>query len=228
MFRIDVVLRSNEIRMSKKILIVDDHKIFRDALKSALESTTSNLKVTGTSSNGQEAIDFCLKNDVDLIVMDLNMPIVNGLEATKRIMRSNPDQKILVLTMQDGDEIIKRSIELGAKGFLNKSASIEELITAINGILKEGYHFDDNVSKILLKGLVEQNKKPNPETLFSNRELEIIQLICKEHSNREIGEELGVSLRTVENHRKSILHKIGAKNIVGIIMYAMKHKLVET
>lgn len=209
-----------------RVLIVDDQALFRSGLEMLLVNENNILEVVGSVGDGQKAVDFCKKNKVDIVLMDIEMPIMDGIEATKKIMSANPNQNILMLTMHDDPEIVQMCIEKGAKGFLSKAIDASEIFRAITSIFESGYYINEKTSKAVMAMLVKRNGAFKEKVTFSDREIEIINLISKEYSAREIAEKLLVSTRTIDNYRERILEKTGTKNTVGIIMYAIKHKLI--
>ena len=210
---------ANKIR----VLLVDDHAMFRAGLKTVLEYVSDRIKIIGAVENGQKAVEFCKKNVVDIVLMDIEMPVMDGIEATKKILSSNPNQNILMLTMHDEPQTIQECITNGVKGYLLKNDEVSELVNAIEAVVDTGYYFDDRVSRVLITMLVEKNKK----VALTETEIEVIKLICDEHTNSEIAAKLDVSLRTIDTYRQRILEKTKAKNTAGIVMYAIKNKLLD-
>jgi DNA-binding NarL/FixJ family response regulator len=153
---------------------------------------------------------------------------MDGVETTEYLVKKYPGMKILILTMHNEEAIILHLVEKGAHGFLLKDDPIETLVDAIYAVVENGYYFNDRVSKAMVHGLVRGNRiKPSFNRVqLTERELQIVQLVCKEHTNREIAEKLCLSVRTIDGHRENILEKIKAKNTAGIVMYAIKNGLV--
>jgi DNA-binding NarL/FixJ family response regulator len=208
-----------------KILVVDDQPLFRRGLESILRDLSNEYTIVGSVENGLKAVEFCRKNKVDIITMDIEMPVMDGIDATEKILEENPDQNILILSMHDEPTMMEYCIKLGARGFLSKSAASEELGTAINSIIESGYYFNEKFSKAMIGALLKKSEI-DPKELLSDREKEIIRLISEEKNMSEIAEELNVSVRTIETHRNRILEKTGAKNMVGVIMYAIRNNLI--
>jgi len=157
------------------------------------------------------------------------MPVMDGIKTADYLHKHYPALKILILSMHDDEEFILHLINKGVRGFLLKDASTKTFIEAIYSVMDNEYYFNDRVNRIMLKGLINEKKiKPKFNTAnLSDREQEIVQLICKEHTNKEISDMLALALRTVDNHRESILQKTGARNTAGIVMYAIKNHLLD-
>ena len=212
--------------MKPKILIVDDDPDIVTILRDRLDSLGYE---TCTASDGLQGLERIERDQPDLILLDLEMPLMDGIETTEYLQRKYPEIKILILTMHNEEEIILHLIEKGAHGFLLKDQPIETLVDAVYAVIDNGYYFNDHISKIMVKGLVRSQKiKPSfIEVRLSSREIEVIKLICREYTNKEIADKLFISVRTVDGHREKILQKTKAKNTVGIVMYAIKNNLLD-
>lgn len=210
------------------ILLVDDHDIVRDGIHMLLEDEVG-FNIAAEAENGNEAIEACKEHDIDLIIMDINMPEMNGIEATERIKESFPEIKVLALTMMDEDQHIRKMIEAGASGYILKSSDKLELVDAITTILDGQHYFSDDATQSVMMDLVKgttQKKQSDPENL-TDREKEVLELIVEQYTNQEIADELYISPRTVDAHRRNLLQKTGAKNTAGLVTYAIKHDLVD-
>lgn len=215
--------------MSKiKIAIADDYKIFRDGLKVSL-SQDADFDIIAEADNGEDLIESIEKNMPDVIIMDLKMPIMDGMEATKIIRKKYPDIKILVVSMYDDDKFIIHLMEIGANGYLLKNADPSEILKAIHSVFENGYYFNDLVNKALLKKLVlKGNIKPsfNQNIELTERELEVLKMVCEEKTATEIGKEIFLSPRSVEGIRQRLIEKIGVRNTAGLVMFAYKGGIV--
>lgn len=216
--------------MSKiKIAIADDYKIFRDGLKVGL-SSDENLEVMLEADNGEDLLKALETNTADVILMDLKMPIMDGMEATKAVRKKYPTIKVLVVTMYEDDKFIIHMMENGANGYLLKNAEPHEIIKSIYAVHENGYYFNDLVNKALLKKLVlKNNLKPsfNQNVELTERELEVLKLICEEKTAAEIGKEIFLSPRSVEGIRQRLIEKVGVRNSAGLVMFAVKGGLVD-
>jgi DNA-binding NarL/FixJ family response regulator len=207
-----------------KIILVDDHDIFRQGIK-ALLTVEDIADVIGEASNGNEFLSLLDTLNPDLVLMDISMPEMNGIEATKKAIELKPELKILTLTLFGEEEYYHKMIEAGVKGFIQKKADIAELKQAIATVTEGGDYFS---GEILRKIIFNKGKVKNtPLVNFTDREIEVIRLICLCLTNEEIAEKLFVSVDTIKFHRNNIFTKIGCKNIAGLVMYAVKNNIVE-
>lgn len=205
-----------------KVLLVDDHQLIIDGLKSLLKNT-DEIVVTGEANNGREALRLLDILNIDLVLMDIDMPVMNGIDALKEIKNVKPGIKVIILSMHDESGMIKNLLAIGADGYLLKSASQEELISAIKKVSDGNKYFSTEVTLSLLNGSREnlQTSKQQVEILTS-REEEILKLIAQGFSNKEIGVKLFISHRTVDTHRTNLMKKLNTSNIAGLISYAIK------
>lgn len=216
--------------MSKiKIAIADDYKIFREGLKVGL-SSDENLEVLLEADNGEDLLKSLETQSPDVIIMDLKMPIMDGLEATKAVRKKYPSIKVLVVSMYDDDKFIIHLMENGANGYLLKNAEPDEIRRSIYAVHENGYYFNDLVNKALLKKLVlKNNLKPsfNQNIELTEREQEVLKLICEEKTAAEIGKQIFLSPRSVEGIRQRLIEKVGVRNSAGLVMFAVKNGFVD-
>lgn len=216
-----------KMRLPIKLAIVDDHALFRKGFIALLKDFTE-FEIVIEAANGEELLEQLKKKKVDVILLDIQMPIMDGIEVAERLQFKNGDTKIIMITSHNEDEFINHLISKGANGFLLKNQDIEIVVDAIYGVIENGYYFNDKVSKAMVKALV-QNGQIIPcfvKKTLSTRELEVVRLISQELTSKEIAEKLFISPRSVDGHKERILQKTKAKNSIGIIMYAMKHQLL--
>jgi two-component system, NarL family, response regulator DegU len=213
--------------MKFKLAVVDDQQMFRKGLISLI-SEFNEMSVIIEAGNGKELIDKMVRKVPDVVLLDLEMPGMDGAQTLAWLKQKHPRIRVIILTMHDEESIIAHMVENGAHGFLVKNDPIETLIDAVHSVMDTGYYFDDRISKALLTRLITGEKiKPKfSKVALTERELQIIQLICEEFTNKEIAEKLCLSVRTIDGHREVILEKIKARNTVGIVMYAVKNGLV--
>jgi DNA-binding NarL/FixJ family response regulator len=211
-----------------RIAYAEDHQILRQGMLAML-STEQDFEIVFDVSNGAELIESLNHNKVDIVILDIEMPIMNGLEALKVISMKFPDVKVVMLSSYYENEMIYQAITDGARGFLPKHAEIEDVIEALNNLMIEGYYFDDKVTPKLIAMLKRHGIIFPPFELdtLSNRELEILPLICNGMKNKEIAEQLFIAERTVENHRKNLFLKTNAKNAYGLIVFAIKNGFIK-
>ncbi|MGD0709597.1 MAG: response regulator transcription factor [Bacteroidales bacterium] len=205
-----------------RIFIVDDHEIFRKGFSMVI-STFENIELCGEASNGKEFIDVIDKIDADLVFMDIKMPVMNGIDATKAALEIKPDLRIVALSMFGEEKYLQSMIEAGVAGFLLKNVKREELEMATKFILEGKNYYSEELLSYFTKKYI-SNK---PDADISKRELEVLQLIAKGFTNQEISDKLFISLRTVEGHKTNLIQKTGSKNIVNLLIYAMKNNLIE-
>ncbi|TVR31973.1 MAG: DNA-binding response regulator, partial [Balneolaceae bacterium] len=194
-----------------KLLLADDHKIVRDGIKLMLEPQ-AGIDVVAEAQNGNEVLKNLEHQVVDLVVMDINMPDMDGITATKKIKEKHPNVKVLALTMSNDDLHIRQMIQAGASGYIMKSAGRNELKEAIETIMSGKHYFSDEATQSIMMDLVKgKGKSSAPDPIhITDRELEILELIIKEFTNQEIAEKLYISSRTVDAHRRNLLQKTGA------------------
>lgn len=215
------------MKLPIKLAVVDDHALFRKGLIALLKEFPE-LEVTIEASNGEELLEQLKKKRVDVILLDLQMPVMDGIETTERLQNKYLGTKIIIITSHNEEGFIHHLISKGANGFLLKDQDIEIVVDAIYGVIENDYFFNDRVSRAMVKGLLDSNKiRPTfKEVSLSEKEVIIIRLISQELTNKEIAEKLIVSVRTIDGHKERILQKTKAKNSIGIIMYAMRHNLL--
>ena len=212
-----------------KLVIADDHEIFRDGFKLML-SKFPEIMLVGEAGNGRELLELIEKENPDVILTDIKMPVMDGIEATKKIAELYPDKGIIGLSMYDDDELIIEMLEAGAKGYLIKNAGKDQIIEAIKTVYNDEPYYCKTTSHKLTQMIAKSRFNPYKKTEkaeFSEREKEIIAGICDEMTNKEIGDKLFISVRTVEGHRLKILEKMNVKNTVGLVVYAIKNGIVK-
>lgn len=209
-----------------KVLLVDDHQLILDGLKSLLKNA-DELVVAGEANNGSEALRFLGLLNVDVVLMDIDMPVMNGIDALREIKRIKPETKVIILSMHDESGMIKNLLAIGADGYILKSTTQDELIQAIMKVAAGGKYFSSEVTLSLLNASqsVLQTTKQLTENL-TIREEEILRLIAGGFSNKEIGTRLFISHRTVDTHRTNLMKKLNVVNIAGLISYAIKNSLI--
>jgi DNA-binding NarL/FixJ family response regulator len=208
-----------------KLLIVDDHQLIIDGLSRILESK----KLIGeifSANNGQIAVDIALNQDIDCVIMDINMPIMNGLDATKLIKKEKPHMKIIVVSMLFDAPIVSRMLRAGANAFINKDIGQDELLKAIEKVMNDEKYLSPAISLNLATHLNDTEESSATDKHLTPREIEIIRHIAEGLTNSEIAEKLFLSKVTVDTHRKNILAKLQLKNTATMVKYATDHKLL--
>lgn len=211
-----------------KIALVDDEVLFRKGIAFLLQRE-DNFEIIFEASNGEELISKLNSSESkpDIIIMDLKMPVLNGVEATKIIRKSYPDIKIIALTSYDTKSFVANMIQVGAVAYLIKNTTPKDLIHTVNEVAKKGFYYSQIVLKTIQETIVSsKNSKGNLETGFlSPREIEILQLICLQKTTTEIADHLFLSPRTVEGHRNNLLLKTESRNIAGLVVYAIQNEI---
>lgn len=213
-----------------RIAIAEDQQIFRNGLKLLLNEN-SNITIVGEAANGEEILDLLDKKEVDIVLMDIKMPIMDGIEATQIAIRKFPDLKVIVLSMFGEEEYIVKMLEVGIKGFLLKNVEEEELIKAIT-IVHDGKNYFSNELLPAITNSFMQKKTSEKEQALMNekltkREVEVLQLICKGFTNKEIADSMFISPRTAGGHRSNLLGKTGCKNTADLVGFAIKNNLIK-
>ena len=206
-----------------KLALADDQNLFRKGMAMLLREL-DGMEVTLECANGKDLLKAIAVVPVDIVLLDLEMPVMDGVETMKRMRTDHPEVKVLVLSMHSEEKFIVHLMELGANGYLLKTAEATEVENAIRSVAESGYYFSDMVSQVMLQGLVKKDKvRPyfNVIDPLSDREIEVLKLICAEKTTSEIAEQLFLSPRTVEGHRNNILLKTGARNVAGLVVFAM-------
>lgn len=211
-----------------RIAVVDDHIMVREGFISRLKEN-EELEVVLDAGNGIELLEKLKKRTVDVVLLDLEMPEMDGFETTQKLSQKYPNIKTIIVSSHNEEAFINHLLKNGARGFILKENGSETLVDAIYSVMETGYYFNDRISKAMLNGLIKSDTvKPSfNKADLTPREIEIIQLMSKEHTTREIAEKLFVSIRTIDGHRERIFEKTKARNAIGIIMYAVKHNLLE-
>lgn len=209
-----------------RIILVDDHHLFGQSLHSLLIQMPDVQHIT-VFKRGQEVLDFLENNEADVVLSDLQMPEMNGIELTTRIHEHFPEVRVLILTIDDEPHKIRQAIAAGASGYLLKDTDRAELEEAIRKLYQKLPYYSEKVLKIITTNHSSNNLINSELSQISSREIEVLKLIAMEYSTNEVADKLFVSVNTIESHRKSLMKKLDVKNVVGLIKFAMRHKLVD-
>jgi len=210
----------------RKVIIVDDHTLFRNGLRILL-NTLEDYQVVAEAANGKQFIDLLETGMPDLVLLDINMPVMDGIEAATIAQKMYPDLKIITLSMYGEEDYYYKMVNAGVKGFVLKNSDIKEVKTALDVVYDGGSFFSSELLHNLVNSLKSSSKSKETHAELSEREMEILILICQGLSNQEIGDKLFISKRTVDKHRANILEKSESKNTAQLVVYAIKNKLVE-
>lgn len=207
-----------------RIIIADDHQMFIDGLKLIIQSF-ENIEVVGEASNGEQVLELLEKTPIEIAILDINMPGMDGIETAKAIRKKFPEIKVLMVTMYKQKEFITQLVAAGVSGYILKNTGAEELHDAIRVIHEGGEFFGEEITKEILHGMRHHASLPEPAQ-FSKREHEILKLLAEELTTQEIADKLFISFHTVESHRKNMLMKAGVKNTPGLIRYGIHIGLI--
>lgn len=210
-----------------KLAIVDDNEFFRQGLVEIINSV-KNLKVVIEVSNGKELIQALKNHKPNVVLLDLKMPVMDGIKTTEYLSKNCADVKILILTVSNDDVVLHDLIEKGANGFLKKGSDMENITDAIYTVMKHKYYFSGHDLKAIVAATQDSDRTSVLDKVnLTKRELEVLKLICRQFTNKEISDKLFISMRTVHGHRNKILRKTKAGNTVGLVTFAIKHGLIK-
>jgi DNA-binding NarL/FixJ family response regulator len=210
--------------MALRILLADDHVIVRRGLRGLIESNP-DFAVCAEAGDGREAVEFTIKHKPDIAVLDVSLPILNGVEATRQIRRACPATEVLVFTMHDSDDLITEVLHAGARGYLLKSEADGQVIDAIKTLSRHRPFFSSQVSETLLDRF--NSGRPGQANVLTAREREIVQLIAEGHSNKKVAMLLDVTVKTVETHRSAAMRKLGTHSTSDLVRYAVRNRLIQ-
>jgi len=212
------------------VLVVDDHKIVRDGILSLLQDEPDIL-VISQAENGKDALEKIPKVSPHLVLIDISMPVMNGIDCAREITKKYPEIKVLALTMLNELEHIKNMLSAGAMGYLLKNSGKEELVTAIKTVIAGQNYFSTEVKDMIMMEMVKKKSSPGKiigeKVPLTSRELDVLELILKEFTNQEIAAKLFISVRTVDAHRRNLLEKTGARNTAGLVKFALENHLFD-
>jgi DNA-binding NarL/FixJ family response regulator len=210
-----------------RILVADDHEVVRKGLVSLLQAQ-SEWQVCGEAGDGREAVDKALQLKPDVVILDIGMPSLNGLEATRQILKTNPHARVLILTLHDSDQVVREVLNAGARGFLLKSDAARDLVAAVDALRHDKTYFTSKVAAMVLEGYLKGGTPGVPITPGRNRltprEREIVQLLAEGKSTKEVA--VGLSVKTAETHRSNIMRKLQLHSVSDLVLYAVRNNIV--
>ena len=215
-----------------RILVADDHEIVRHGVRAMLEAH-ADFEVCGESSNGRDAVADAARLKPHLVVMDITMPEMNGLEATRQILKENPTTEVLILTMHESEELVRNVLAAGARGYVLKSDVTENLLSAVRALARHQVCISSKVTEVVLQGYLHGCAAPGGQAAgvpseISPREREIVQLVAEGKSNKDVAEVLHISVKTVETHRAHIMSKLDLHSVSDLVRYAIRNHIIET
>ena len=211
-----------------RFLIADDHEVVRLGLRSIALGNPS-FEVCGEASDGRAAVAEALRLKPDVVVLDVSMPVLNGLEATRQIRKALPRTEVLILTVHDSEQIVHEALQAGARGYLLKSDASGHLLAALESVSAHKPYFTPSVSELVLAGYLNRDQRPasnEPRTQLTRREREVLQLLAEGRSNKEVAAGLQIGLKTVETHRANIMSKLGLHSVADLVRYAIRNGIV--
>jgi DNA-binding NarL/FixJ family response regulator len=212
-----------------RILVADDHDVVRQGLRSLLESR-SGWEVCGEASNGREAVEMSVALKPEIVIMDIAMPTMTGLEATRQILKASPKTQVIVLTMHESEELLREVLDAGARGYVLKTDKGRELISAVDAVCNHNTFFTSRVAEMVLHGYLETRngalKPMNRAQSLTPREKEVLHLVADGKSNKEVAAGLSISVKTAEAHRINIMRKLNAQSVVDLVKYAMRNNML--
>jgi DNA-binding NarL/FixJ family response regulator len=207
-----------------KIAVVDDQLLFRAGIVSLLKDF-EEFDVVVQASHGKELLEKLKRHTPHVVLLDIEMPEMNGVETVIALRQTHPKIKIIILTMHNDEEFIFDLMMKGADGFLPKDKSVEEVVDANYAVMENGKYYNEQITQAMINGSKGLIKIPQLQDL-TEKELQVVKLICKQKTNREIAEIMGINTRTIENYRSTVLIKTGAKNTAGLVLFALKHRII--
>jgi DNA-binding NarL/FixJ family response regulator len=209
-----------------KLLIADDHQLLLDGISSLLNDEPSII-IAAKASNGFEVMSIVSQTEVDVCLLDISMPGMDGIETARILKEKNPSIKVIILTTYNDREIVEEMIGIGVSGYMLKNSTRQELLEAIFKVHSNGIYFSNEVQQSLMENYVKMNRRDkNLQVLLTQREIEVLQLLSMEYTNDKIASELNISYRTVETHRKNLMHKTKAHNLAGLLKYAYQNSII--
>lgn len=212
--------------MPISVLLADDHQVVRDGLKTLLEAQ-SDIRVVGMAADGREAVANAAELTPDVVVMDISMPDMNGVEAARRIHAARAQTRIVMLSMHSDAEHVYRALEAGATGYLLKNSAGSELVAAVRAVHAGRRYLTEKINELVIAGYLGENRAASPLESLSKRERDILQHIVDGRNNRETAELLHISVKTVETYRSRMLQKLGIKNVTELVKFAITHGLTQ-
>ncbi len=217
--------------MSKiRVLLADDHTIVRQGLIALLESH-EDIEVVGEAENGRQAFEKAEQISPDIVVLDITMPYLNGIEATRKIKKLNPEIKVIVLTVHDSEEYVHQILQAGASGYLLKESAVSDLVSAINAVNRGDVFLSPTISKVVVSDYIKhtggESRAIDSLDVLTSREREVLQLIAEGHTNREVARLLKLSVKTINVHRTRIKEKLNISNTAGLVKYSIKKGMIK-
>ena len=226
----DKALHREILMAAIKLLVADDHEVVRKGFRAILEAQ-HDCEVVGEAGDGRRAVEMARELRPDIVVMDVSMPQLNGLEAARQILKSRPQTKILILTMHESDSLIREVLDTGARGYILKSDAGQDLVSAVEALRMNKTFFTSRVTQMILDGYLKGDPRPAESEVargrLTPRQREIVQLLAEGKSSKEIAVALGLSVKTAETHRANIMRKLDCHSVSEVVRYAIRNKIID-
>lgn len=213
-----------------KLLLADDHEIVRQGLRSMLEAQR-DCQVVGEAADGRQAVTMTKELNPDVVILDIGMPSLNGLEATRQILKMRPQTKVLILTMHESDSVIREVLDAGARGYILKTDAGRDLVSAVESLRRNKTFFTSRVAQMILDGFLKGDARPQDSpsgaVRLTPRQREIVQLLAEGKSSKEVAVALDLSVKTAETHRANIMRKLDCHSVSEVVRYAIRNKIIE-
>jgi DNA-binding NarL/FixJ family response regulator len=212
-----------------RVLVADDHEVVLEGVRALIERQP-DLEVCGLAANGREAVELAQKTKPDVVVLDMTMPELDGLDVIRLIKKKLPDTEVVVFSAHSSEEMVEEVFDAGAKSYIEKSQASQDLVTAIRSLAEHKPFFSTQTSEILFAKFLlpkDRQQQSRTELRLTAREREIVRLLAQSSSNKEVATALGISIRTVETHRATLMRKLGVRSVAGLVRYAIRHHIIE-
>ena len=214
-----------------KLLLADDHEIVREGLRSLL-GARRDFEIVGEAADGREAVALVEELKPDIVILDISMPLLNGLEATRQILKMRPQTKVLILTMHESDSLVRDILNVGARGYILKTDVGKDLVTAVESLHRKKTFFTSSVSQMVLDGYLKgsgsrSSNSDSEGTRLTPRQREVVQLVAEGKSSKEVAVALDLSVKTAETHRTNIIHRLGLHSVAELVRYAVRNEIIQ-
>ncbi|MFC1591660.1 response regulator [Thermodesulfobacteriota bacterium] len=216
--------------MNIKVVLADDHAVVRDGVKAVIERKGKDIQIIGEAENGKEVLEMARRRPADVFVLDISMPVLNGIETTDRLKKINPEYKVIILSMHDSRAYVEKALQAGAEGYILKKGATEEVIHAIREVYMGERYLSPRIAKHVIQGFLENKREINRDMPFAKltrREREILQLLAEGLSSKEIAKKLSISTNTAHVHSNNIMQKINIHNRADLVRFALKEGIIQ-